>query len=79
MLVMVSVDSLMYYICRESNVIVNSLIIMYKRIVFEYLFFFFIRMMKEIKEIYDFGRLSFFKYKSNKNMIIIFIQSLKYK
>lgn len=79
MLVMVSVDSLMYYICRESNVIVNSLIIMYKRIVFEYLFFFFIRMMKEIKEIYDFGRLSFFKYKSNKNMIIIFIQSVKYK
>lgn len=52
---------------------------MYKRTAFEYLFLSFIRMMKETKEIHDLGRLSSFKYKSNKNMIITFIQSLKYK
>lgn len=56
-----------------------SLIKMYKRTAFEYLFLSFIRMMKETKEIHDLGRLSSFKYKSNKNMIITFIQSLKYK
>lgn len=54
----------------------NSLITMYKRTAFEYLFLSFIRMMKETKEIHDLGRLSSFKYKSNKNMIITFIQSL---
>lgn len=53
----------------------NSLITMYKRTAFEYLFLSFIRMMKETKEIHDLGRLS----SSNKNMIITFIQSLKYK
>lgn len=52
---------------------------MYKRTAFEYLFLSFIRMMKETKEIHDLGRLSSFKYKSNENMIITFIQSLKFK